>query len=246
VLAARAVTAAPPPPARRQQRHSAECVGSGLTAASLGWVIILAGFWGAGCVLWLHPGLGRVRGALPADRMGASSALSEVAAAAGEEPGSVHVDDHSSWAWAISTSWASMTSETPLFWIVSRQASTLQPNQAGSPHGRPVRTPGTGPARRRGAARVPPQIVDLVEFVGQMIGNEEDFTACLGFEVEHVDENLRADLRVGGRTGARTRRTGSGGQLRAPQGVARDPSATRGILRRPQRRGCVSPLSQPS
>jgi 2-dehydro-3-deoxygluconokinase len=32
----------------------------------------------------------------------------------------------------------------------------------------------------------------LARHVDVMIGNEEDFTACLGFEVEHVDENLRA------------------------------------------------------
>lgn len=30
----------------------------------------------------------------------------------------------------------------------------------------------------------------LAEYVDVMIGNEEDFTACLGFEVEGVDENL--------------------------------------------------------
>jgi 2-dehydro-3-deoxygluconokinase len=30
----------------------------------------------------------------------------------------------------------------------------------------------------------------LAEHVDVMIGNEEDFTACLGFEVAHVDENL--------------------------------------------------------
>ncbi len=32
----------------------------------------------------------------------------------------------------------------------------------------------------------------LAEYVDVMIGNEEDFTACLGFEVEGVDENLSA------------------------------------------------------
>lgn len=31
---------------------------------------------------------------------------------------------------------------------------------------------------------------DLARYVDVMIGNEEDFTACLGFEVEGVDENL--------------------------------------------------------
>ncbi|MFC1547131.1 sugar kinase [Candidatus Neomarinimicrobiota bacterium] len=35
----------------------------------------------------------------------------------------------------------------------------------------------------------------LAQHVDVMIGNEEDFTACLGFEVEGVDENL-ADLEV--------------------------------------------------
>ena len=30
----------------------------------------------------------------------------------------------------------------------------------------------------------------IAEYVDVMIGNEEDFTACLGFEVEGVDENL--------------------------------------------------------
>ncbi len=32
----------------------------------------------------------------------------------------------------------------------------------------------------------------LAQYVDVMIGNEEDFTACLGFEVEGVDENLSA------------------------------------------------------
>ncbi|MBN1379935.1 MAG: sugar kinase [Gammaproteobacteria bacterium] len=36
----------------------------------------------------------------------------------------------------------------------------------------------------------------LAKYVDVMIGNEEDFTACLGFEVEGVDENL-SDLDVG-------------------------------------------------
>jgi 2-dehydro-3-deoxygluconokinase len=36
----------------------------------------------------------------------------------------------------------------------------------------------------------------IARYVDVMIGNEEDFTACLGFEVEGVDENL-ADLDVG-------------------------------------------------
>ena len=40
-----------------------------------------------------------------------------------------------------------------------------------------------GHARRRSTASIAPH-VDV------MIGNEEDFTACLGFEVEGVDENL--------------------------------------------------------
>ena len=31
----------------------------------------------------------------------------------------------------------------------------------------------------------------LAEYVDVMLGNEEDFTACLGFEVEGVDENLK-------------------------------------------------------
>lgn len=33
---------------------------------------------------------------------------------------------------------------------------------------------------------------ELARYVDVMIGNEEDFTACLGFEVEGVDENLSA------------------------------------------------------
>jgi 2-dehydro-3-deoxygluconokinase len=36
----------------------------------------------------------------------------------------------------------------------------------------------------------------IAEYVDVMIGNEEDFTACLGFEVEGADENL-TDLDVG-------------------------------------------------
>ena len=30
---------------------------------------------------------------------------------------------------------------------------------------------------------------DLAQYVDVMIGNEEDFTACLGYEVEGQDEN---------------------------------------------------------
>jgi len=37
---------------------------------------------------------------------------------------------------------------------------------------------------------------EIARYVDVMIGNEEDFTACLGFEVEGVDANL-ADLEVG-------------------------------------------------
>lgn len=37
---------------------------------------------------------------------------------------------------------------------------------------------------------------EIAKYVDVMIGNEEDFTACLGFEVEGVDENL-TDLDVG-------------------------------------------------
>lgn len=37
---------------------------------------------------------------------------------------------------------------------------------------------------------------EIAKYVDVMIGNEEDFTACLGFEVEGVDENL-SDLDVG-------------------------------------------------
>jgi len=37
---------------------------------------------------------------------------------------------------------------------------------------------------------------EIAQYVDVMIGNEEDFTACLGFEVEGVDENL-SDLDVG-------------------------------------------------
>ncbi len=38
---------------------------------------------------------------------------------------------------------------------------------------------------------------EIAKYVDVMIGNEEDFTACLGFEVEGVDENL-TDLDVSG------------------------------------------------
>ncbi|MDV7398937.1 hypothetical protein RZS08_46445, partial [Arthrospira platensis SPKY1] len=31
---------------------------------------------------------------------------------------------------------------------------------------------------------------EIARYVDVMIGNEEDFTACLGFEVEGVDENI--------------------------------------------------------
>lgn len=37
---------------------------------------------------------------------------------------------------------------------------------------------------------------EIARYVDVMIGNEEDFTACLGFEVEGVDENL-TDLDIG-------------------------------------------------
>jgi len=37
---------------------------------------------------------------------------------------------------------------------------------------------------------------EIAQYVDVMIGNEEDFTACLGFEVEGVDDNL-SDLEVG-------------------------------------------------
>ncbi len=37
---------------------------------------------------------------------------------------------------------------------------------------------------------------EIARYVDVMIGNEEDFTACLGFEVEGVDDNL-TDLEVG-------------------------------------------------
>jgi sugar/nucleoside kinase (ribokinase family) len=37
---------------------------------------------------------------------------------------------------------------------------------------------------------------EIAQYVDVMIGNEEDFTACLGFEVEGADENL-TDLEVG-------------------------------------------------
>jgi 2-dehydro-3-deoxygluconokinase len=37
---------------------------------------------------------------------------------------------------------------------------------------------------------------EIAQYVDVMIGNEEDFTACLGFEVEGVDDNL-TDLAVG-------------------------------------------------
>ena len=33
---------------------------------------------------------------------------------------------------------------------------------------------------------------EIAKYVDVMIGNEEDFTACLGFEVEGVDENISA------------------------------------------------------
>ena len=32
---------------------------------------------------------------------------------------------------------------------------------------------------------------EIAKFVDVMIGNEEDFTACLGFEIEGNDENLK-------------------------------------------------------
>lgn len=37
---------------------------------------------------------------------------------------------------------------------------------------------------------------EIAKYVDVMIGNEEDFTACLGFEIEGVDHNLK-DLEVG-------------------------------------------------
>lgn len=37
---------------------------------------------------------------------------------------------------------------------------------------------------------------EIAQFVDVMIGNEEDFTACLGFEVEGVDENL-SNIEIG-------------------------------------------------
>jgi 2-dehydro-3-deoxygluconokinase len=37
----------------------------------------------------------------------------------------------------------------------------------------------------------------LAQYVDVMIGNEEDFTACLGFSVEGIDENL-TDLEIAG------------------------------------------------
>jgi 2-dehydro-3-deoxygluconokinase len=37
---------------------------------------------------------------------------------------------------------------------------------------------------------------DIAKYVDVMIGNEEDFTACLGFEIECIDENL-TDIEVG-------------------------------------------------
>ena len=33
---------------------------------------------------------------------------------------------------------------------------------------------------------------EIAKYIDVMIGNEEDFTACLGFEVEGVDENISA------------------------------------------------------
>jgi 2-dehydro-3-deoxygluconokinase len=41
-----------------------------------------------------------------------------------------------------------------------------------------------GPERAREVNR------EIAQYVDVMIGNEEDFTACLGYEVEGVDENL--------------------------------------------------------
>ena len=32
---------------------------------------------------------------------------------------------------------------------------------------------------------------EIAQYVDVMIGNEEDFTACLGFEIEGNDENLK-------------------------------------------------------
>jgi 2-dehydro-3-deoxygluconokinase len=46
-----------------------------------------------------------------------------------------------------------------------------------------------------GTARAQEVNREIAKYVDVMIGNEEDFTACLGFEVEGVDENL-TDLNV--------------------------------------------------
>ena len=35
---------------------------------------------------------------------------------------------------------------------------------------------------------------EVAKYVDVMIGNEEDFTACLGFEIEGNDENLKTCL----------------------------------------------------
>lgn len=48
-----------------------------------------------------------------------------------------------------------------------------------------------------GKVRVQEVNRNLARYVDVMIGNEEDFTACLGFEVEGVDENL-SNLQVEG------------------------------------------------
>jgi len=36
------------------------------------------------------------------------------------------------------------------------------------------------------------KIKKIAKYVDVMIGNEEDFTACLGFKVKGVDENLQS------------------------------------------------------
>ena len=53
-----------------------------------------------------------------------------------------------------------------------------------------------------------------------ILGNEEDFTACLGLEVEGVDENL-LDLEV---SGFKSMIADRGGDLPEPQGRGRDPA----------------------
>ena len=101
---------------------------------------------------------------------------------------------------------------------------------------------------RRTRARQPEVNRELVENVDVLIGNEEDYAAALGYEVESGDENL-LDLDVGGVRAparARRRRSPAARARRAPPCARRErrpqrlerrlPDAPR-VLRRPSLRG---------